>query len=225
LAKGGLKTRGRGVGTIDLTRDASGAITGSFTARLEEATLATKDLTANVSSVTRGGVLIKPKPEEGFSMTRVTVEAPRASVQADGRSPHTTWFRADIPSVTVTLSPRMEVRASADLSAGDGGLVAGIVESQIGVVLGPVAAHFLEGPPGMSVRAGLATLERDITLEVPRAKVGRVESKGFFVRRGGKMRLAVMLLNAPFVVGLRIDDGVPTVAPAVGLDWLDAQRM
>jgi len=225
LAKGGLKTRGRGVGTIDLTRDASGAITGSFTARLEEATLTTKDLTANVSSVTRGGVVTKSKPEEGVTVTRVTVEAPRASVQADGRPPHTTWFRADIPSVTVTLSPRTEVRASADLSAGDGGLVAGIVESQIGVVLGPVAAHFLEGPPGMSVRAGLATLERDITLEVPRARVGKVESKGFFVRRGGKMRLAVMLLNAPFVVGLRIDDGVPTVAPAVGLDWLDAQRM
>ena len=69
-----------------------------------------------------------------------------------------------------------------------------------------------------------ATLEREITLEVPRARVGLVDSKGFFVRRGGKMRLAVMLLNAPLVVGLRIDDGVPTVAPAVGLDWLDAQR-
>ena len=225
LAKGAVKTRGRAVGTIDLTRDAAGAITGSFSARLEDAILSTKELTANVSSVTRGGVVIKPKPEEGISVTRVSIEAPRASVQADGRPAHTTWFRADIPSITVTLAPRMEVRASADLSAGDGGLVAGIVESQVGVVLGPIAAHFLEGPPNMSVRGGIATLEREITLEVPRARVGLVDSKGFFVRRGGKMRLAVMLLNAPLVVGLRIDDGVPTVAPAVGLDWLDAQRM
>ena len=223
LANIGAKTRGRAIGTIDLVRDGNGKITGPFSATLEDAWVSGDTIAVAVSSTARGKLALEPNPKDGIAITGVRVDAPRASVQANGRSQYTTWFRADVPSVTIKLAPRFEVRAAADLAAGTGGLVAGIVEAQAGIVLGPIAAHFIDGP-GMAVRGGIAVAGKDITVEVPRAKVGSVDSKGFWMRYGTKSRLAFLLEDPPLSVGVRIGDGVPLVLPTVGEGWLAEQR-
>lgn len=224
LAELGVQSRGRAGATFDLQRDADGPIHGSWKAHVDDGVFSSDSLTVNVSNRASGQITTKKNPAEGVTVSGAHVEAPGAAVRATGFAPHATWLRVDVPSAFVATEPRFEARVTAAITGGDGGLVAGVVESRLGLVLGPIAAHFLV-PPAMSALVGVAAVNDDVTFEASRATVGAVDAKGFWFRHRGRKVLAAVLQHAPLSIGVRIDDGVvPLVVPAAPAGWLETQR-
>ena len=222
LAKLGTKSRGHASVSYELQRDGEGNIHGPWKAHVDEGVLWSEHISATVTSTAHGHLSTKSNPAEGVTVSAVTVEAPHASVHAKRFEPRATWFRADVPSFTIASEPKFQLRATAELAAGNGNLVAGVVESEAGLVLGPIAAQLVQGD-GMNVRVGVAVLEDEINVEVPSAEVGAVHAKGFWRRRRGHSLLVGLLQHAPLSVGVRIGEGVPLVVPAAPDSWFMAQ--
>lgn len=218
----GVKTRGNLHASAKLTRGGDGRIRGPWHAELHDAHVSSDSLTFRGEGSARGELLTEKNPAQGVRLSATRAELPQVSMQARGAEPRASWVRIDVPSASWASEPQSQIRLNAALAAANSGPVAAYVNSAAGEVLGPIAARFVQ-KPGLRADLSVATLESNVTVRMPRARLGDVDVVCKLSKQAERTRLHCALSQGTLSMGVRIEGGVPMVLPNVGPEWLAAQ--
>ncbi len=213
----GGRLAGAACARLELTRAANGSVWGSLAATLEGVSYARPSF-----SLAASGKLSSRVRRAGAVPDELIFEHPRielGSVILDAGNARTAGFSATLLSEMLRVWTKGPFRA-----AGDMRLHAENADAALSLFIGPKWLRALAGEAlglgALDGRVRLRRVEDEQRLEVPEARSGRLEAKGYVELAPHPPRGAFLLSSEMANVGIALANGLTDVTPFVSDRWL-----